>query len=241
MRSAALTRLVPLLAVGALLTAAAVAASLATPQVRDTPLPQFSRPEPSGPTLDPFNAVGAPPPASADASPSIELPSWLGTVLLVGIAAFLLVVAGVLIFLLVRGWRPVRRVELPPEEPVTATEEEQLAAVIAAVDAGLADLDDGDPRAAVIACWVRLEEAAAAAGTPRAPGDTPSELVLRLLAEHHVSADVLYPLAEVYRLARYATHTVDTRMRDQARAALGQLRAELTRPAEAGAGAGVTR
>ncbi len=42
---------------------------------------------------------------------------------------------------------------------------------------------------------------------------------------------MLYPLAEVYRLARYATHTVDTTMRDQARAALGQLRAELSRPA----------
>jgi hypothetical protein len=82
----------------------------------------------------------------------------------------------------------------------------------------------------VIACWVRLEEAAAAAGTPREPGDTPSELVLRLLGEHQVSAPVLYQLAEVYRLARYATHTVDTTMRDHARAALGQLRDELTRP-----------
>ncbi len=59
--------------------------------------------------------------------------------------------------------------------------------MLAAVDAGLADLDDGDPRAAVIACWVRLEEAAAAAGTPREPGDTPGELVLRLLAGHQVS------------------------------------------------------
>ena len=44
------------------------------------------------------------------------------------------------------------------------------AEVVAAVDAGLLDLDDADPdpRRAVIACWVRLEQAAAAAGTPAA-------------------------------------------------------------------------
>jgi hypothetical protein len=50
-----------------------------------------------------------------------------------------------------------------------------------------------------------------------------------------VSAGVLYALAEVYRIARYATHVIDSGMRDQARAALGQLRAELsvTPPAQA--------
>ena len=87
----------------------------------------------------------------------------------------------------------------------------------------------------MIACWVRLEQAAAAAGTPRQPGDTPTELVTRLLAGHDVSAAVLYALAEVYRLARYATHTVDATMRDQARAALHQLRAELS-PVPSGSG-----
>ena len=85
---------------------------------------------------------------------------------------------------------------------------------------GLGGLDDRP--------FGRLEQAAAAAGTPRQPGDAPADLVVRLLAAHQVSAAVLYPLADVYRLARYATHTVDSTMRDQARAALGQLRAELT-------------
>src|SRR5205814_870257 len=81
--------------------------------------------------------------------------------------------------------------------------------VIAAVEAGLSDLDDADadPRRAVIACWVRLEQAAAAAGTPRNVGDTPTELVTRLLTGHAVSAAVPYRLAEVYRLARYAVPT----------------------------------
>src|SRR5204863_9458777 len=102
-----------------------------------------------------------------------------------------------------------------------ATSAQARDQLIAAVEAGLSDLDDADadPRRAVIACWVRLEQAAAAAGTPRNVGDTPTELVTRLLTGHAVSAAVLYWLAEVYRLARYATHTVDATMRDQARGA----------------------
>ena len=69
-----------------------------------------------------------------------------------------------------------------PTPPATATAED----VVAALDAGLADLSDtdADPRRAVIACWVRLEQAAAAAGTPAQPGDSPTDLVARLLHEH---------------------------------------------------------
>jgi hypothetical protein len=106
--------------------------------------------------------------------------------------------------------------------------------LVAALDAGLLDLSDTDrdPRRAVIACWVRLEQAAADAGTPRHPGDTPTDLVGRLLAEQRVDAGVLAAFAEVYREARYATHTVDDRMRGQARTALQRLRADLA----AGAG-----
>src|SRR5262249_18730925 len=97
------------------------------------------------------------------------------------------------------------------------------------VDEGLADLDDADadPRRAVIACWVRLERAAAEAGTPRGVGDTSADLVSRLLASHMVSGTVLAAFASVYREARFATHTVDVAMREQARAALRQVRDEL--------------
>jgi len=75
---------------------------------------------------------------------------------------------------------------------------------------------------------VRLEQAAAAAGTPRSPGDSPTDLVGRLLREHQVDAQVLAALLEVYREARYATHTVDDQMRRQARSALERLRADLS-------------
>jgi hypothetical protein len=101
--------------------------------------------------------------------------------------------------------------------------------LVAALDAGIEELSDADrdPRRAVIACWVRLEQAAAAAGTRRLPGDSPTDLVGRLLAEQRVDARVLAALLEVYRQARYATHTVDDQMRAQARSALERLRADL--------------
>jgi hypothetical protein len=227
--------LLPLAAVGLLLTGAAVAASLSTPQLRPAPLPKFTPHPPN----DPNNSQPPPLVIPKDAGPpppGIELPSWVGPLVLAILAALVAGLVVLTVWLLLRNRSLSRRVGLPEPEP--AGEQEQREAVLAAVDAGLVDLDDGDPRAAVIACWVRLEEAAAAAGTPRAPGDTPAELVLRLLAGHQVSPEVLYPLAEVYRLARYATHTVDVTMRDQARVALRQVRAELSRPAPAPAPAG---
>jgi hypothetical protein len=226
-----LRRYLPLLAVGLLLLGAAMAALLATPQIRPV-----GGPKQKLPTLDPTNFKTVPPVAPAgQGAPSppghpvgIQVPEWL-----LGIAQILLVAAFVGILVLV-GWLVLKRGLRPKERKlIEVTTDPQVARenVIAAVDAGLSQLDDSDadPRRAVIACWVRLEQAAAAAGTPRQPGDTPTDLVARLLAEHQVSAAVLFPLAEVYRLARYATHTVDTTMRDQARAALGQLRAELSR------------
>jgi hypothetical protein len=116
------------------------------------------------------------------------------------------------------GARPARRGR------GAATEE-----MVAALDAGLQELaTDRDPRGAVITCWVRLEQAAADAGTPRRPGDTPGELVTRLLGEHAVDAVVLAGFAEVYRQARYATHVVDERMRAEAVAALHRVRDDLT-------------
>jgi hypothetical protein len=221
--------------VSALLIGSAVAATLATPQIHSAPLPKPSEPPSSpvgGQPRETFVAAGAPPRPTLDDAQHIQFPPWVGPILLGALIVVLLATAGLLVFLLLRGRLAAAQVTVAAEAPV----EQQRAEVLAAVDAGLAELtEDGDPRAAVIACWVRLEQAAADAGTPREPGDTPTELVLRLLAGHQVSPDVLYRLAEVYRLARYATHTVDATMRDQARAALRQLRDELSHEVLAGA------
>jgi hypothetical protein len=143
----------------------------------------------------------------------------------------LLVIAGYLVRMLLRSLdrRKPRLLVLAGAGPAAAAQRGDEAEMLAAVDAGLAELSDtdADPRRAVIACWVRLEGAAAAAGTPREAGDSPTDLVARLLGAHQVSRPVLSGLARVYREARYTRHTIDQRMRQTAMDALRQLRGEL--------------
>lgn len=216
----------PLAAVILLLALAAVAAAHSSPQLGRVESPPTAVP----PTLEevepPKVETTEEPIALPDTEPT-ELPGWLTTVVVVIGAALLAVLLGVMVWILTRDLTRRRRGRMPAAPgPRPGTAEE----VVAALDAGLVDLSDADrdPRRAVIACWLRLEQAAAAAGTPRQVTDTPTDLVTRLLGDHHISADVLASFAEVYREARYASHTVDERMRAQARGALQRLRAELT-------------
>ena len=224
---AALRRWWPLAAVLALLFLASLAATRSAPQLERFNPDSAPAAEEAPPLLPPSPEEVARPSAKP-AEAGGELPDWTGTAALV-----LLGVLGVVVIALVswallrqtmsrRGNRKGRR---DPRRPEPRTAED----LVAALDAGLQELSDTDrdPRRAVIACWVRLEQAAAAAGTPRHAGDSPTDLVARLLAEQRVDAGVLTPFAAVYRQARYATHTVDDQMRQQARSALERLRADL--------------
>jgi hypothetical protein len=222
-------RWVPLAAVVALLGAAMLAALFANPTIQGLP---EERPAPAqtpfaGAPTDPPSFVTGPPPGLVDrGQPLPEWVSWLISALcLTGI----LTLVGALLWILFRDQLVQRKAKLPVERSPLPTIAETQARVRAAIDESLADLDDtdNDPRRAVIACWVRLEAAAAQAGTPPEVGDTSTELVERLLETHMVSGDVLAALAAAYREARFATHTVDEAMREQARAALRRLRDEL--------------
>lgn len=112
------------------------------------------------------------------------------------------------------------------------TLDDARTSVFGILDAGLSDLDDldQDPRRAIIACWLRLERAASAAGVKREVADTSTDLADRLVSLGLVvRVDVLAGLADLYRQARYAPHDVDHTMRERARAALVELRSELGR------------
>jgi hypothetical protein len=221
---AALRRWWPLAAVLGLLFVISLAATRSAPQLDQiepdatpTTRPPLLPPEPSAqPSFEP-----------AIPEPAQGLPGWVGTATLVILIVGAVLMVGGLTWALVRDYlrrRPARTGRHQPRRaPRTADD------LVAALDAGLEELSDTDrdPRRAVIACWVRLEDAAAAAGTPRHPGDSPTDYVGRLLAEQRVDAGVLAALLAVYREARYATHTVDDQMRQQARSALERLRADL--------------
>ena len=223
---AALRRWWPFAAVLGLLFVAALSATRSAPQLDQiqtdatptTPPPLLPKTQPSSDNL----AHGGPAAAQG-------LPDWVGTAALVllGVASLVvvvLVVWGILRDQAKRRSRRGRRDAAASRHGARTAEE-----LVAALDAGLEELSDTDrdPRRAVIACWVRLEQAAAAAGTPRSPGDSPTDLVGRLLREQRVDERALAALLAVYREARYATHTVDDQMRRQARSALERLRADL--------------
>jgi hypothetical protein len=216
------------MAVAGLLLVLSRAASLGSLPIGHTPL--------DGPTPTPTAAQSPPAPVPSRttqlAADSAGMPTWATTALSV---LCLTVVAVAVIALLASAARSStrfrRRLVRPATRPLSSIQvaEEE---VVAALEAGLLDLDDEDvdPRTAVIACWVRLEQAAAGAGVPRQSGDTSTDLVVRMLAQHSLSTTLLTGLADVYRLARYATHQVDADMRDQAGSALRRLRTELTGP-----------
>ncbi len=97
-----------------------------------------------------------------------------------------------------------------------------------AVDEALERVEQGQTREAVVACWLLLERAAGAAGSPARSYETTTEYAARLAGEQLVSGPALTRLAGLYRVARFSDHPVEPVMRAQARSALGVLQQELT-------------
>ncbi|MDG4760023.1 DUF4129 domain-containing protein [Micromonospora sp. WMMD710] len=223
---------IAVLLVGAALASAhsSIGASRIPPAADNVPwVPEY-------PTAEPPPSIPVEPREAGEATQA-HIPQWIATVAMVLLGVAILAALSYLGWILLRGLRRRRATRALPAHRSRRTAEGTARDVVAALDAGLVELDDAatDPRVAVIACWVRLEEAAATAGVPRRTGDTPTDLVSRLLrgdAEAGVpaivSTDVLAEFAYVYREARYATRPVDERTRDQARAALRRLRQELS-------------
>ena len=138
-----------------------------------------------------------------------------------------LLVVGALVYLVgrsvvraVRLSSATRLAALPAEEaPPTGTRE-----VAEAVDEGLDALADGPVDDVIVACWVRLEDAAAAAGSGRRPSETSAELAVRVLASFQAPPDAVQRLLELYRAARYSRHPLGEADRAAAIAALGDIR-----------------
>ncbi|MBN1172488.1 MAG: DUF4129 domain-containing protein [Micromonosporaceae bacterium] len=227
-----LYRWAPLLAVCGLLVAAWLAAALASPQINNVPIPPLVAA--ASPEAEPSATVESSPmssPAEDDAT-AVDSPDERAGLIAVVALFVVLSICGIVGWIMVR-----RRVAAAGPEPVVVTRRDaprkarRASTVVEAVEAGLSDLSDtdADPRKAVIACWVRLERVAAAVGAPKHLGDSPTDLVVRLLHGHSVSGEALEDLAVVYREARFATDEIDESMRAEAVAALRQIRAELAR------------
>ena len=91
--------------------------------------------------------------------------------------------------------------------------DEVATAITADAAAQQSALRRGTPRNAIVECWLRLEAAVVAAGVPRRPADTSTDLMLRVMAARPIDPTAIANLAALYREARFSDHpmTEDSR------------------------------
>src|SRR4051794_13079515 len=145
-------------AVSAVLIAAWFASWYSSVSVQKLPAIKLLHPSLDTYSRPPLASVGPGTGSSATGSGSFR---WILYALMGVAGAILLVLAGFLIRMLLRSLDRVKpRLLVLRDRPDNAGQQRgDEAEMLAAVDAGLAELSDsdGDPRRAVIACWVRLE------------------------------------------------------------------------------------
>jgi hypothetical protein len=186
-------------------------------RVFDTPKPQTS---PTGGFTPPTTLREV----TRGVKPIADL-AWVGDLIAVA------VLVGVLVALnLALRWLWARRWRAPdaPEEVEFEVLPEQVARALRDDRAArLAAVDQGTPRNAIVACWLRLEEVLAAAGVPARRSETSSEYVVRALHEIDLDPRPVSRLAALYREARFSEHPVGEDARREARAALEDLHRDL--------------
>ena len=96
------------------------------------------------------------------------------------------------------------------------------------LDESLDDLRaEPDTRRAVIAAYARLERTFAASGLARLRQETAEEHVSRILGQLEVDSRLVRRLTELFARAKFSHHVVDDTMKEEAIAALAQVRDEL--------------
>jgi hypothetical protein len=160
-----------------------------------------------------------------DVRPRFHL-AWLGDLIVYALFIGLCVGA----FLLLRmawqhRWRPPAKpaevdfVVLPDVAVERALQED--------AETWLATIEEGAPRNGIVACWLRLEEIAGAAGYPRARSETSSEYVVRVLKSLDLDPRAIATLAALFREARFSEHRLGEESRTAARSALQVLHEDL--------------
>jgi len=151
--------------------------------------------------------------------------------------ALLLALVVVLLALLLRreADRRRRRRRRPPASsiateagPSDLAEPQVVASQLLARTDDLADvLLSGEPRNAIVACWVQLEDACARIGLRRGPAETSMEFTQRVLTTYAVGRGPIDDLADLYREARFSEHVLTEEHRDRAVTALTELTGRL--------------
>jgi hypothetical protein len=180
----------------------------------------------------PVAAIGSSPsPAVAHSSLYFSRGAAAGTV-----AVVLALVLGALILSQVgavrrrRPWSLGRLLVGAPGAPMAAgADRAVLAGTLASVQIPDPELE-ADPRRAVVAAYLAMTQAAAAAGARRRIDETPSEYLEHLLESLGASCEAAARLTWCFETARYSTKAVDETLRSTAIDALRQVRSELGAP-----------
>ena len=163
----------------------------------------------------------------ADPPVWLKLVVWaLELAILAGFAAFVVF----LLTVAVRAARRRRARAYVREEVgfVTLDEPGRIAEAIADdAEEQQALLTDGEPRNAIVAAWHRFEAQGERAGVDRAPWETSSELVLRMLERVGADSGAVNRLAGLYREARFSDHPITEEHRAEALRALEDVRRSL--------------
>lgn len=181
----------------------------------------------STPTTPPADVYRRSPRVAAAHRLPVELASVVVVIAGLALAAVVVVVA-----LRLRRQRQRHPEPGPVPPPATGLPDRGAAdsgvagSVATAADEGLALLsaatDVGD---AVIACWVRLEQGAAAAGRRRHPAQTPTEFTTDLLLAGIGEEPAVRELLALYHRARFGSHPLPAEAADRAIACLEAIRA----------------
>jgi hypothetical protein len=106
-----------------------------------------------------------------------------------------------------------------------AEDPEDLREAVESGRSALRTVDDA--RAAIIACYVAMENSLAQRGAARAGADTPDELLARATSSGLVRGTAAARLTELFYEARFSSHPLGRGQRDAAEQALDELAAAL--------------
>jgi hypothetical protein len=168
--------------------------------------------------------------------PSHYTAGWFIVIVILGalIAAALVYL---IVAVLIRGriWLGFRRGAAGT--PIDLAEPEEESDLLEAVESGRSALRQfDDARAAIVACYVAMEQSLDRAGAAGAVADTPYELLVRAADQGLVRGDAAARLTALFYEARFSTHPMPFAKRDEAQRALGELAASLGDPELAGIG-----
>jgi len=138
----------------------------------------------------------------------------------------LLLLAGIAVSI---WWARRLRPTAPARDDALIVEEsEELREAVESGRSALRTVDDA--RAAIIACYLAMEQSLAERGTARSLADTPDELLARARARGIVRGTAAGRLTALFYEARFSSHPLGPAQRDAAEQALDELAAALVQP-----------